>query len=203
MKIFRTYLIWASLIAILCLSVYFLKTDRFETKIYSRHIHTTIYIDNNFNNAEKEEIINSALEWSVTTNHIVEYDIVYLQSLENVSLINSLIIIKVTPNYPDIMALDAMTNDTVLGYYSDDSLPYIELVSERLDDENFHQVVMHELGHSLGLSHNEGTSGIGTLMYPYNNLGAAHITPSDGIKFCAIYHCDPSKLQYKKEPFHF
>ena len=97
-----------------------------------------------------------------------------------------------------------MSGNNILGLFDKKSIiPCIILVSNRILENDYKAVVLHELGHSLGLEHNEGINGIDTLMYPSIDLGSNHITFRDGQQFCKLYHCDPNKLKYQKEPFHF
>ncbi|CAM6006387.1 unnamed protein product [Sphagnum balticum] len=68
----------------------------------------------------------------------------------------------------------------------------IELVMDRILDPNtMEMVLMHEMGHSVGLKHNEGMDGIDTLMYPDVILAADFITVTDRENFCKLYGCDP------------
>jgi predicted Zn-dependent protease len=74
------------------------------------------------------------------------------------------------------------------------AIPYIGIVRSRIEDYEFKEVMMHELGHVLGLKHNLGDDGTGTLMYPDVNLGSDTITDTDLKNFCKLYGCDVSKL---------
>jgi len=161
------------------------------------HIHTTIYLDRNFNDVEVEYIMQAAWEWTETTNHIAEFDVVQLPTHDKVDVEHALIMVKVSADYPDIIIMDNIKKTTTLGYYDSKSvLPFIALVQDRLDDFNYKEVVLHELGHSLGLEHVDGEKGMLTLMYPYVDLGADHITQTDLEQFCELYHCDAKKLQH-------
>lgn len=172
-------------------------------KPYPTHAHITLYLDRNFDDFEQETIISAAMEWTETTNHIIEYDVVQLPTLGSMDLENGVFITKITPDHPSIILLDQTNKNTTLGYFDINSyLPHIAIVSDRIRDTDYRAVILHELGHSLGLSHNEGVENIGTLMFPTIDLGSAHITMTDGKKFCKLYHCDPMKLKYQEESFH-
>ena len=131
------------------------------------------------------------MEWSETTNHVVEFDIYILPSSHQIEISNSIIINKVNPDNPEILIPDSINEFTTLGIYNkNSSIESIYLVAERLDESLYPAVVLHELGHALGLKHNEGPGGIGTLMYPHINFGANNITQTDLNNFCYLYHCN-------------
>jgi hypothetical protein len=179
---------------------YFVVTDIYkdkDTKDRGTHVHTTIYVDRNFNDVEQEYIIEAAMEWTQATNHVAEFDVVQLPTREKIDVEHALIMIKVSADYPDIMIMDNIKKTTTLGYYDGkNALPYIALVSDRLDGFNYKEVVLHELGHSLGLEHVDGEEGMLTLMYPYVDLGSDVITDKDLEQFCKLYHCDVKKLKH-------
>lgn len=141
--------------------------------------------------------MSAALEWTETTNHIVDYDIIQLPSLTPTKTSDCLYFTKITPDTPMAVLYDRTNKNTTLAYYDNASLPMVAMISERISDDEFKAVVMHEIGHSLGLEHNEGMEGIGSLMFPSILYGNEHITTLDGEKFCNLYHCDPKKLKYK------
>lgn len=164
--------------------------------IYPTHIHKTLYLDRYFDNQEITMISAASLEWSQATNHIVEFDIVVMPTDENFDIINGIIITKVSLDCPDIIFVDLMSHNTTLGLYQDDPIPNIELVSDRLSHYDYKSIVLHELGHALGLKHNKDLDGIDTLMFPTIDLGADHITKTDLENFCKLYHCNARNLQH-------
>lgn len=167
------------------------------SKEYPGHVHKIIYLDRNFDDIEQEHIIMAALQWSEATNHIVEYDVVQLPSREKIDVTRALFFVKVSADYPDVVIMDNIKKTTTLGYFQDRGpLPYISLIQDRLNEDNYEAVVLHELGHSLGLEHLEGPEGWNTLMYPYVDLGSDHITEKDLVQFCKLYKCDPKTLQH-------
>lgn len=173
---------------------------------YPDHVHITLYLDRNFYDYETDAITKAALEWSEATNHIVEYDIVQLPSEEPIKYSNSLFIVKKSPDDPKILLMDFASKTETLGVYDRQGLPSISIVTERLADDNYKEVVLHELGHSLGLAHLEGQDNMDALMFPYTNIeldngdivpsGSDHITEKDLVAFCKLYRCDVSKLKH-------
>lgn len=148
-------------------------------------------------------IMKSAWEWSEATHHRIEYDIVQLPTDEPMKYTDALFIVKRSPDDPRIILMDLEGGET-LGVFHHDMLPTISIVSERLGADNYKEIVLHELGHSLGIKHLEKISDLNTLMYPYSNVvlddgtilpaGSDHITKKDLIAFCKKHHCDADNL---------
>jgi hypothetical protein len=164
--------------------------------VHQLPVHKTLYLDRNLSDGDTAIIISAALEWHVATNGLVTYDIIKLPR-KNISINNSIVIVIVSPDLPDIIALDSATDgeETHLGYYENNVyIPYIGIIPTRIAPEEYRATIMHELGHSLGMKHTDELEGIGTLMYPNADFGARKITDEDLKAFCVIYHCDASKL---------
>lgn len=179
-----------------------------SSKIYPTHVHKTLYVDRYLDDDAFEQISYAAIRWSIATNHIIDYDVVRMPIYDHKEIANpedSIVIILVSPENPDIIQSDTENQDSTLAVYKDrcTSLPVIELVIERIyDPQTLQAVLMHEMGHSVGLKHNEGVDGIGTLMYPNITEGADIITQTDRENFCKLYQCDPTELQYEEKSFH-
>lgn len=199
MRLLRLSLLFSQLISIIAIVVlYFFSVAVFQPeKIYPKHVHKTLFLDRYLDNDEAFFITYAALEWSKATKNIVEFDVVVLPN-ENVTITdNDIIMLSTSPEHPIIMLLDEETKNSTLGYYDEHlPIPSIYLVSSRIKDSEYSTVVLHELGHALGLEHNEDIKGIGTLMYPNIIFGADHITIYDLNNFCKLYHCNPFKLKY-------
>lgn len=89
-----------------------------------------------------------------------------------------------------------MIGGTALGFYDQSSpvVPTIWIVQDRIEfEEEYLAIVMHELGHSLGLEH---TTHEETLMYPMIDGSIMCITQYDLKGFCKIYGCDTEEMNF-------
>lgn len=165
-------------------------------KQYPETVHKTLYLDRYMGEWETEEVIAAALEWHEASGGLVTFDVKMLPD-SNINPTDAIIIIDVTPDYPEIILIDHINGNSTLGYFNSDSgMGFIALVNARISADDYRGVVLHELGHALGLEHNKDMDGIGTLMYPTIDYGATYITPTDVANFCKLYHCDPKKLHH-------
>jgi hypothetical protein len=92
--------------------------------------------------------------------------------------------------------IDILIGGTALGFYDPSTpvIPTIWIVQDRIQfDYEYEAVVMHELGHSLGLQHEPLHED--TLMYP-EIQGIMCITQWDLKKFCKIYGCDTEEMDF-------
>jgi hypothetical protein len=198
MKILRISSWFSQIAAIIGLMIiYYFSVPLFQPQVnYPKYVHKTIYLDRYLAKDEVEFITYAALKWGESTKYRATFDIVTLPQ-KNVTITeNDIIILNTSPDNPHIMMLDENNKFFTYGYYDPNSpIPAIYLVSDRLTDENYVVVVMHELGHALGLKHNDDINGIGTLMYPNIILAASKITSYDLMKFCKLYHCNVKDLQ--------
>ncbi len=158
------------------------------------HKTRTLYVDPSFSDEEQEAIISAAIIWTCKTHYIVNIGIVFLPS-KNIDATDGIIILPISRYNPDIIGLDEFNQHTTLGFFTrEGAVPSINLVSSRIEDEEYQTVVLHELGHALGLKHNSTVDGIGTLMYPSINFGAPTITNDDLVNFCKLYKCNSLEL---------
>lgn len=172
-----------------------------EKPEYPEYVYKTLYIDKEFDQEEVGYIMAAATEWSKATENRVNYNIVVMSSNTKINIDNALIINKVTSTYADVIILDYFFNLNMpkesvikikaLGYYYESKiLPSIILVADRLDDFNYKAVVMHELGHSLGLEHDNSEEAMyNSIMYPSAEGQSTDITVIDFIAYCKIHNC--------------
>ena len=149
-------------------------------------IYKNIYVDRTFDRYERLYINQAANEWNIATKNQVKFTVYFLPKQNHFGA-NDILMIKVSPDYPNIIYLDSHSNGVMLGYYDDDSdIKYIEIVSLRIQEKDFKSVIMHELGHALGLQHHPGEV---NLMNPHIEDSSNFITKTDIKQFCSIYIC--------------
>lgn len=147
-------------------------------------------------------IVASAWEWHTATKGMVNYNIVKLPA-KNIDIENGIIICLVSPDFPEVIDLDTQRPDAShLAYYKAAPMPYIGVIPNRIPEKDYRTVIIHELGHSLGLAHNNGLKGIGTLMYPNMDFESNYITDTDLENFCKLYKCDATQLHDEQESPH-
>lgn len=166
-------------------------------KTYTLPVHKTLYLERQIYDQEMFHIIAAALEWSEVTNGRVIFDIQKMP-VEITDFNDAVIIVNVSPDYPDIVELDNIEFDnkyTTLAWTNrNDKIQSIQIVDERVEEDEYTPLIMHELGHILGLEHIRGIEGYFTIMCPHINFGSQHITNTDLHYFCQLYHCDESKF---------
>jgi hypothetical protein len=88
-------------------------------KKYPIHTHTTLYLDRQFDEVERAAITQAAAEWTSSTHHLIEFEVKSLPA--TIDPKQALIIVKGTPDYPDILALDSGSFNKTIGLFVDDS----------------------------------------------------------------------------------
>lgn len=171
---------------------------------YTLPVHRTLYLGKDIYDEEMLHILEAAIEWNEATDGQVTFDIKRLPS-RHISPLDGVIILNVTSDYPYIILLDNTNHMTTLGYYEGNApLRHIALVDERIAEKDATAVILHELGHHLGLQHPNSQDpddpielqllGAGSLMFSSIDLGSNHITTLDLKQFCRLYHCDWKKF---------
>jgi hypothetical protein len=160
-------------------------------------VHKTLYLQRGIYDDQLFHITEAAMEWREATNGDVVFDIKYLPQ-QDIKWNDAIIVMNVTPDNPEIILLDVGNRHTTLGLYNThEGFPAIELVDERISNADYTAVLLHEMGHSLGLDHPDSPDhpfrGIGTLMFSSILYGNRHITTFDLQQFCHLYHCDWKK----------
>ena len=159
-------------------------------------VHKTIYVENSFNQVEYELIREAAHEWETSTQDRVSFDVHYgfdksvLKRIHNDN--DSFIITKANSDDKLINFLDQLTDNGTLGYFHYKyDVQAIVVLPERMRGLDYYRAVfMHEMGHSIGISHSDDKDSV---MYPTMNE-VFHLTKNDVTWFCRAYYCDASGL---------
>lgn len=193
----KAIFIWSQIVLFVCVCVFFNYVSDVFHPPHSKenHIHKILYIDSTFSESEIADITEAAIAWTTKTHYIAQFDVVTLPTDKKIDLSKALFVLKVTPGYPEVVLLDGFNHDSTLGYYHDKgAAPYVGLISARIEGSDYKAVVLHELGHALGLKHATNLEDMGTLMYPTIDYGSDCITHKDMEQFCSIYHCNADQL---------
>lgn len=135
---------------------------------YTNHVPTNqttvirhVYIDPSFSSNTRNQIEDGLKEWNIVLNGYEKFVVAKgdLPAYENMSPFD-FVIVNITAKEAEEMLMP----DGVLGWVDDLGDPVIHLIEYRMVDQNIKILLMHELGHSLGLPHLQVR---GTLMFPY------------------------------------
>lgn len=165
-----------------------------------------VLVTNQFSKQEKDIVEEAAFDWTSRTKGVVNLKIVY-EPFINIDFTNSVLMLKSNEHDPDIIIMDSVNNcnGCIIAITSRKHMvPYIKIVDSRVKNINhFYTVVLHEIGHYIGLNHLEGPQNIGTVMYPVHIGFRRELTVTDLKYFCEIYMCTESKKReiLSNEPY--
>lgn len=164
-------------------------SDYLSFQTYPEYVQKTLYLDRSFNDSEVENIIAATWEWSDATENRVVFTVKMLPD-DHIDLRNAIIVNKLSDETAQVVMLDLFNDKTTLGFYDNKNvIPYIGLITSRLHSRNYKPVVLHELGHALGLGHNDKEEDKGSLMYPIIDDASDHITEKEIKNYCKLHHC--------------
>jgi hypothetical protein len=148
-----------------------------------------IYVSKDFNNIQRDAIIDASNDWQTFSNGIIKINLVFDWDYNVPFKINYFIhehpyitIWKKQWNDPDLFDLQLRTSFVATGF----SLGNIIILVNRddLDYRNTYVIFAHELGHTLGLEHIKPK-------YPalMNLHTKGYFSKYDKLMFCEIYNC--------------
>lgn len=150
-----------------------------------------IYVDDQFSMSEIEIIRDAAKEWAFATHNKVQFTFFYFHHIPNREIASEIpfnIMIKIHSTDQFVFKMDMEDKHNILGFYRFiGGNFYIGLVFDRIiNEQQFRSVVMHELGHSLGINHNNSEPAI---MNSATGEEYKCLTKLDMDLFCDAYSC--------------
>jgi hypothetical protein len=153
-----------------------LESNRYD----SINVKPSFSLDPEFSSYQKYLIIEGANQWYSHTNGFVNLRLDSGQKCPG--------FVKIDHNSKNIAKLDYILGGSTLGYYNHKTR-CIYLVTDRLgNDEQFVTVVMHEIGHFLGLDHAENGFAVMNSEINIGQNANMKFTITDAKEFC--YHYD-------------
>lgn len=154
-----------------------------------------IFIPDDFSSDQMEDIKTALNEWTEKTNYSVQFNIFEHYDKRIMKLLpyreGNIVILTIPPETPIVvnMEKEMETGNIILGLWvANDSIPTIYIVSSRIYDRmTYTAVILHEVGHAMGLDHNPNEASV---MYKSQDKSSKHLMPTDIAAFCHIHYCN-------------
>lgn len=188
------------LVSFLLISCTTLKPSPVFSVDHTAQIEKTIYVDSHFTTEERAQILAAGNQWTFATRGRVVFHFLIDENIDpNVTAqFSENRLLRISIFHPFIAHEDALAGAKVLGATS--TQPgnpnfLIVIVWERLDDSmaKFEGVIIHELGHSIGLQHENSCPSImnSSVYWKYDRLSRYDLQ-----QFCKLNFCNVDELNY-------
>ena len=189
----RLAFLLAAVVSINCARLFPTPIDRIKKPLVEKRL----YVDDTFEASDVRCIESSADEWNKRTRGLASITVVPLTSEKNTvrkdTSVDDIIMTRVTSDSAIVFFIERLSGSRLYGYYQPQGdHSEITMVHDRYRSETVCRVVlMHELGHALGIHHNTDPT---SLMYGGDDTMPTGITRRDLADFCKIYGCRPDDL---------
>lgn len=177
----------------------FFLSDPTVTSFVDKNLSTKrIYVDGTLTLDEIVCIREASNHWVHRTKGLVRMNVVYVdhdkKNFPEKTTYNDIVIRKLNSDSAFVLLTEKIEKIAVYAFYEQKNLySEINLVTDRyLTNKICTSVVMHELGHSLGLSHAKTSN---ALMSEGFDKMSEDISDVDIIEFCKIYNCKPDDFK--------
>lgn len=154
--------------------------------------------DMDFSQQERQIVSEAVDRWYEFTNGKFLFHIIYdISKYDLDALTKDDIILKVASSFYLVKESEQRSKGRTCGLcHRFTNRGNIYMVENRVRNyQTFRTVLMHELGHYIGLDHTEGPS----IMYEYTDQ-TGDFTKNDALAFCEEYGCGLNELRYREVP---
>lgn len=156
----------------------------------------TVHIDDSFSATEKKAISKSFNDWMYVSNYSISFVLHWNEPnpgpyKDNKMTDNGIFLWKIDKTSEQLSDSELKEWATYRGVWQTErSGSGNIIIFSHITNDEFYQIVTHEIGHMLGLGHMPVK--YKTLMHP--NTASNCITRLDARQLCSIYKCKPKPL---------